>query len=157
MEKQNTKKLFFIILLFLFGLLGITLNAQDSSDDFRSKLKKLKGDVERITFEVDGEKVLFEGNEAQMLADRIRLMGMIPPKIKFNFDPDEFEWEGIDEFDLDFMPDIDIDLPEHSMFWYSGDSSDAETDRDIKIEIKDGVKKSNGNNQKRREGNNKSL
>ncbi|MGK9476860.1 hypothetical protein [Melioribacter sp. OK-6-Me] len=141
MEKQNNKKLFFIILLLLFGLLGITLNAQESSDEFRSKIKKLKGDVDRITFEVDGEKVVFEGDEAQMLADRIRLMSMIPPKIKINIDPDEFEWEGIDEFDFEFPPEIDIDLPSPMMFWFSDDSSNMELDKDIKIEIKDGVKK----------------
>ncbi|MGK9370112.1 hypothetical protein ACSSWA_14540 [Melioribacter sp. Ez-97] len=141
MEKQNNKKLFFIVLLLLFGLLGITLRAQDSGDEFRSKLKKLKGEVERITVETDDGKVVFEGDEAQMLADRIRLMGMIPPKIKINIDPDEFEWEGIDEFDFDFAPDIDIDLPGRMMFWYSDDSPEAETDKDVKIEIKDGVKK----------------
>lgn len=63
--KQITNNLKFMA-IFLFLVLGVTLIAQDKND-FETKMKSLKGKVEKVTVKVDGKDVMFEGDEAERI------------------------------------------------------------------------------------------
>lgn len=61
---------FFVVLL---AVSSLSLFAQDENkSDFKKKLSELKGKVEKITVNVDGKDVVFEGKEAEKLAKKMR-------------------------------------------------------------------------------------
>lgn len=55
----------------LMGFFSLALFAQEKEES-KSKLDQLKGKVEKITVKVDGKDVVFEGKEAQRIADQLR-------------------------------------------------------------------------------------
>ncbi|MFA7228795.1 MAG: hypothetical protein WC061_07165, partial [Melioribacteraceae bacterium] len=64
------KSKFLLLMAFLFlGIFSMTLLAQSEED---SKFDQLKGKVEKITVKVDGKDVVFEGKDADKLADRLK-------------------------------------------------------------------------------------
>lgn len=69
--KTDRSKFFTMMVLILLGLFSLTLFAQDK-EETRSKLDQLKGKVERITVKVDGKDVVFEGEDAQKIADKMK-------------------------------------------------------------------------------------
>jgi hypothetical protein len=69
--KKNKPKFFTMMILVMLGLFSLTLLAQEKEES-KSKLDQLKGKVEKITVKVDGKDVVFEGKEAQKMADQLR-------------------------------------------------------------------------------------
>ncbi|MCF8262819.1 MAG: hypothetical protein K9J12_18715 [Melioribacteraceae bacterium] len=82
-----------IVLMMMFAA-SIATNAQS----VKEKIKSIKGDVNKITINVDGEDVVFEGEEAEKLFKQMKKSnkkthGMVfsIPDIDVDFDSDEFE------------------------------------------------------------------
>jgi hypothetical protein len=69
--KTNKSKFFTMMILVLMGVFSIAIFAQ-GKEESQSKLDQLKGKVEKITVKVDGKDVVFEGKEAQKIADQLR-------------------------------------------------------------------------------------
>lgn len=69
--QTNRTKFFTMMAIILLGLFSLTLFAQNK-EETKSKLNQLKGKVEKITVKVDGKDVVFEGEEAQKLADKMK-------------------------------------------------------------------------------------
>lgn len=67
----NKSKSLAIMVLVMMGFFSLTLFAQEKAES-KSKLDQLKGKVEKITVKVDGKDIVFEGKEAQKLADQMR-------------------------------------------------------------------------------------
>jgi hypothetical protein len=91
MNRTFTKKLFVISFFFLIGILSQTIFAQDKKDEMSSKLDQLKGKVEKITVKVDGKDVVFEGNDAEGLAKKLRAFGKMPDMVWFADEDGEFK------------------------------------------------------------------
>ncbi|PKL83625.1 MAG: hypothetical protein CVV24_04025 [Ignavibacteriae bacterium HGW-Ignavibacteriae-3] len=68
---KNKSKFLTLAAVILLGLLSTNIFAQTTNDD-DSKLNELKGKVEKITVKVDGKEVVFEGKDAQNMADKMR-------------------------------------------------------------------------------------
>ncbi len=71
MKLNGTEKSKFLTMavILLLGIFSMTLLAQNKEE---SKLDQLKGKVEKITFKVDGKDVVFEGKDAEKLADKVK-------------------------------------------------------------------------------------
>ncbi|MHB8906205.1 MAG: hypothetical protein ACYC5R_09180 [Melioribacteraceae bacterium] len=69
--QTNKSKSLAIMVLVLMGFFSLSLFAQEKEES-KSKLDQLNGKVEKITVKVDGKDVVFEGKEAQKLADQMR-------------------------------------------------------------------------------------
>lgn len=69
--QTNRTKFFMMMAIIFLGLFSLTLLAQEK-EEAKSKLNQLKGNVEKITVKVDGKDVVFEGEDAQKMADRLK-------------------------------------------------------------------------------------
>lgn len=123
MKKQTTLKIS-AILLFLFA--GLALNAQDKSE-FKSKVDQLKGKIGKVTVNVDGKDVVFEGKDAEKLVKIIKPMAG-KKMMYLSSEEDEF----------------DANVPHgNAMMFHVTDDVDkekGESKKKIQIEIKDGKK-----------------
>lgn len=71
MLQTDRSKFFTMMVIILLGLFSLTLFAQEKEEG-KSKLDQLKGKVEKITVKVDGKDVVFEGEDAQKMADKMK-------------------------------------------------------------------------------------
>jgi hypothetical protein len=69
--QTDRSKFFTMMVIIILGLFSMTLLAQEK-EEVKSKLNQLKGKVEKITVKVDGKDVVFEGEEAQKIADKMK-------------------------------------------------------------------------------------
>ncbi len=69
--KTDRSKFFTMMVIIILGLFSMSLLAQEKEEG-KSKLSRLKGKVEKITVKVDGKDVVFEGEEAQKMADKMK-------------------------------------------------------------------------------------
>jgi len=67
----NSSKFLKMFAIIILGLFSMTLFAQNKEES-KTKLDQLKGKVEKITVKVDGKDVVFEGEEAQKMADQLK-------------------------------------------------------------------------------------
>lgn len=93
MQKEVTKKVFIIAIIFLFGIFSLTVLAQDKKGQLDSKLDQLKGKVEKLTVKVDGKDVVFEGKDAEDLAKKLRTFGKMPKMLWLSEEDGELESE----------------------------------------------------------------
>lgn len=69
--QTDRSKFLTMMTIILLGLFSLRLFAQDK-EETKSKFDRLKGKVEKITVRVDGKDVVFEGSDAQKMADRMK-------------------------------------------------------------------------------------
>lgn len=93
MQKEVTKKVFIIAIIFLFGVFSLTVLAQDKKDQLDLKLDQLKGKVEKLTVKVDGKDVVFEGKDAEDLAKKLRTFGKMPKMLWLSEENGDLESE----------------------------------------------------------------
>lgn len=126
LQITGRSEFFTMTLVLLLGLFSMNLLAQEKGED-KSKLDQLKGKVEKITVKVDGKDVVFEGDDAQKMADRLK---------------SEKRTKIFSSGDLKEMEDGDGNV---MVFKYKGRSGDFVFKKDggkkkINVEIKDGKK-----------------
>ncbi len=88
MLQTDRSKFFTMMVIILLGLFSLTLLAQEK-EEAKSKLNQLKGKVEKITVKVDGKDVVFEGEDAQKMADKMKSEKRI--KVSSSRDFEHFE------------------------------------------------------------------
>jgi hypothetical protein len=131
MQKEVTKKVFIIAVIFLFGIFSLTVLAQDKKDQLDSKLDQLKGKVEKLTVKVDGKDVVFEGKDAEDLAKKLRTFGKMPKMHWLSEEDGELEGEDGNVMIYKFRKnDDDFD-------W----TAKGEDNKKIEVKIEDGKKK----------------
>lgn len=131
MGKNQTKKVFVIAFFFLLGLFSLTIFAQDKKSDLETKLDQLKGNVERLTVKVDGKDVVFEGKDAQDLAQKLRTFGKLPNIVWLSDGNEKFESKDGNVFMYRFNKKdgkIDVDAK-------------GEENKKVEVRIEDGKKK----------------
>lgn len=115
-----------MIVIIILGLFSMSLLAQEK-EEAKSKLTQLKGKVEKITVKVDGKDVVFEGEEAQKMADKMKSEKRI--KIFSSGDLKESEEGSVRVRGFKLNPhDGDFDV-----------KSDGEKKK-VKVEVNDGKK-----------------
>jgi len=145
MLKLNITKVYlaFLPIFFLFGILGY---AQEELED---KVKKIEGDVDKVTIVADGQEYTFEGDEAKSLFKKMKSGLSKSHSFMWHSDDGEFEHHDgklifIDEDgnkkvieisengedDIDIFVSKDFDMDEHH-----------EMEKRVKVEIENGNKK----------------
>ena len=110
--------------IILFLAMGIALKAQDKNE-FKDKLDQLKGKIEKVTVNVDGKDVVFEGKDAERLVKIVKPMA-----------GKRMMWFGDDD-------DMNFDGKENAMMFHFKDDVDeakGEGKKKVQVEIKDGKK-----------------
>ncbi|MDQ7816697.1 MAG: hypothetical protein RDU14_06680 [Melioribacteraceae bacterium] len=131
MQKEVTKKVFIIAIIFLFGIFSLTILAQDKKDALNSKLDQLKGKVEKLTVKVDGKDVVFEGKDAEDLAKKLRAFGKMPGMVWLSEEDGEFEGNDGNVMIYKFRNKDD------KMDW----TAKSDENKKIEVKIEDGKKK----------------
>ncbi len=129
MKKNNNTKVILIALLIIFGITSLTVFAQDTKDEFKSKVNQLKGKVEKVTVKVDGKDVVFEGEDAEKAARSIKAFSKTP-HVMFLSEGEE-EWSAEDCGNV-MMYKFDKDID-----WKSKDGKE----KKVEVRIDDGKKK----------------
>jgi hypothetical protein len=125
--QTNGSKIAVIAILILLGNCSVGIFAQDK-DEFKAKLDNIKGTAEKITINVDGKEVVFEGKDATRLLKRLKEPGIVK----------KIEIDGND----DIMDDDDGNTALFKIS--SGDIDEMKAlngTKKIKVEEKDGKKK----------------
>lgn len=122
-----------LVTTFIFLAFVITVNAQSDSDIY-NKLKNLDSEAEKVTINVDGEEVEFEGKEAQLLLRRLKMIS------KINLD---VFWTNEDEEVTDLLKEENITIKifdeedDADVLFFSEDMINEEGVVKKKIEIDD--------------------
>jgi hypothetical protein len=145
MSKLNVTKacLTFLPIFFLFGILSY------AQDELKDKVKKIEGDVDKITITAGGEEYSFEGDEAKTLFKKMKSGLSKSHSFMWHSDDGEFEHHDgkiimIDEDgnkkvieiseegdeDIDIFISKDFDMDKHDGM-----------EKKVKVEIEDGKKK----------------
>jgi len=145
MLKVNIAKTYLAFLPFFF-LFGILSYAQEELED---KIKKIEGDVDKVTITAGGEEHTFEGVEAKKLYKKMKSSFSKSHSFMWHSDDDEFEHhdgnlifidedgnkklikiseDGDEDIDIFITKDFDMD-DHHGM------------EKKINVEIEDGNKK----------------
>ncbi len=145
---NDFKKTFLPLFGLLFVLLSVNLCAQEKEKSSLSKkLSGLKGKVEKITVQVDGKDVVFEGKEAETLVKRMKSSAgarafnysiggtrRIPKIVTFSTD-DSADFEELEE--LEELEDITVSDSGLAFSVSGKDNFDGDMKK-IKLEKKEG-------------------
>jgi len=145
MSKINITKaiLVFLPIFFLFGILSY---AQEELED---KIKKIEGDIDKVTFTAGGEEYTFEGDEAKKLYKKMKSSFSKSHSFMWHSDDDEFEHHDgklifIDEDGNKKVVDISEDGDEDIEIYISKDiymDDHHGIEKKVKVEIEEGNKK----------------
>ena len=145
LNKNLISKILFTVIILLF-----VSSTGFSQESLKEKLKKIKGDVNKITITSGGEEFTFQGEEAEKLFDRLKSKTGIGHSffvksmdgkdseefvIKLEKDSGIYEFKDGTDDDIVWFYDDDDDLT-----WLTTDDMDGKTKK-IKIEMEDGKKK----------------
>ncbi|MCX6152344.1 MAG: hypothetical protein NTX22_17595 [Ignavibacteriales bacterium] len=146
-SKKNPNKIGVSIILFLIvGLMNVNVYSQ-SKKEIMEKLKKLDGDVNKITITSDKGEVSFEGKEAKKIFDLLASKEKVKSKkvIVISDDGDSSDtndqiscWQGDDEIIMFDDEDSLVDK-----FYWKSKSDDMEgknIEKKIKVDVVNGVK-----------------
>ena len=126
---KNISKVFIITLFVLLGVSCLSLFAQENKDDISKKMKQLIGNVDKITVQVDGKEVVFEGKEAADLIKNLKMVSKKPGMSWFSKDGNENDSSNSKTIVLEVNED-------------KADLNDEENgNKKVEIRIDDGMKK----------------
>jgi len=145
MLKVNITKTYLAFLPFFF-LFGILSYAQEGLED---KIKKIEGDVDKVTISASGEEYTFEGVEAKKLYKKMKSSFSKSHSFMWHSNDDEFEHHDgelifIDEDGNKQLIEISEDGDEDIEIFISKDFDMDDhhgIEKKINVEIEDGNKK----------------
>ncbi|NNG26504.1 MAG: hypothetical protein HKM87_03195 [Ignavibacteriaceae bacterium] len=133
----------FLPIFFLFGILSY------AQEELENKVKRIDGNIDKVTIVADGEEYTFEGNEAKTLFKKMK--SGLSKSHRFMWHGDDGEFESHDgelifidedgnkqlikisedgEDDIDIFISKDFDMDEHHQM-----------EKKVKVEIENGNKK----------------
>jgi len=139
---NSFKKYFTVLTSLMFLFAAINLPAQNKKDDsWKSKVKQVKGEVQKIVISTKNGNTTFEGDEAQELFEHIKIDSNNFFKIAVENDSDSEDGNM-------FIVKIDSDTIDKSnsgkkLVWVSesmGGNLEAKVEKKIKVKIENGKK-----------------
>jgi len=145
MLKVNITKTYlaFLPIFFLFGILNY------AQEDLKDKVKKIEGDINKVTITAGGEEYTFEGDEAKVLFKKMSSGFSKSHSFTWSTDDCEFEHHDgklifIDEDGNKKVIEISEDGDEDIDIYISRDAKMDDhhgIEKKVKVEIEDGNKK----------------
>ncbi len=139
---NSVRKYFAILASLSFLFAAINLSAQNKKDNsWKSKLKQVKGDVQKIVITTEDGETTFEGQAAKEMLKRIKRESKREMKVEFIGD-DDSDGENVYVIKVDYDEDGEHHLGK-DLVWVTesdDDSLNASTKMKINVEVENGEK-----------------
>jgi len=136
LNKNLITKIFFIVIILLFAS-----STGFSQETLKEKLKKIKGDVDKITITAGGEEFTFQGDEAEKLFKNMKSKTKHNNTFFVSKDGDENSKKIIIKMDDDSGIYEFNEGDDNDIVWFGDDDDLSGTSKRIKVEMNDGKKK----------------